>query len=115
MPLIIKYIDEKEISLDRSMLFFSFFEQDCFDKSIMFNVIKFCKANEIGYEILGEVSCSSILEDGPLYLCVDVLMDEKNEKYQLLCKEYENEDGSMKYDNCVFCYSPRGFWQKKES
>lgn len=122
MPQLIRCLDEKVIEGPEVSLYFRFVikTEDPFDEYFPENdeerleqVLKFCKKHGIEYELLGPERWSGYLSGGPMYLYVDVPFDESNEQYQLLCQEFENENGSMKYDNCMFCFAERKMMLEK--
>ena len=117
MPQLIKTIDEKGISLNRSMLYFCCNNLDDYipipDEERMNYLLDFCQKNNIKTEILGPPSWSGYIEGGPIYVYVDVPYDESDYNYQLLSKEFENPDGSPKYLHCSWYFSPKDYWQKQ--
>jgi hypothetical protein len=117
MPQSIKTIDEKGISLNRTMLYFccNYLDDDfpVTDEERMNYLLGFCQQHNIKTEIIGPPSWSVFLAGGPIYVYVNVPYDENDANYQLLSKEFKKPDGSPKYPHCSWYFSIPGYWQQQ--
>jgi hypothetical protein len=112
MSRLLRYIDKIAKENGGEILYFRCLkpdsESDAFqdnDHAMIEKVISFCSQHNIKFEKAGPSSNSGFLCGGPLYLVVFVPFDPENKKFKLLVNEYENPDGSMKYNNCTFCFT----------
>jgi hypothetical protein len=121
MPMLIEYLDHIALQKNRDILFLDFqikpegkseseAHEQLFldgpkrDEAMEAKIMAWLERENIDYCTAGPVSWSGWITGGPLYLYLDVPMDETNEDYKKLCAYLENADGSMRFQNCQFCY-----------
>jgi hypothetical protein len=129
MPMIIEYIDKIARDKKRTVLYIAF-DMDLYPEYDFENydernkLIKWLKANDIEYQECGDIASETGWEAYRGQLYIDVPMDEKDPKYQLLCEHLEYDDGSFKIEGVMFYYLPLemamknahhdepGFWKR---
>ena len=116
MPMSIEHLDHIALQKNRDILFLDFKiepegkenselpDGPKRDEAMEAKIIAWLERENIDYCYAGPVSWSGWICGGPLYLYLDVPMDEANEDYKKLCAYLENADGSMRFQNCLFCY-----------
>jgi len=113
MPMLVMYLDEKCVSLNRDILFVSFYNavpdnmvwREFRSLPIVQETEQFFIDNDIHYESIGPMSNSGVLSGTVPLLYIDVPFDESNEKYKLLVDFFEDGNGNMKDDNRVFYFA----------
>jgi len=129
MPMTIEHIDKISRDKKRDVIFINFdrkvypsFDYQEYEERT--NLINWLDENNIKYSLCGSIASENGWESyrGQLYL--DVVIDENNEQYKLICEHMDNPDGTFKIkgvESWIFPlkkalenkhHDEPGFWEK---
>lgn len=135
MPRILEHIDKIARVKQRDVLFIKFndFKDLDFIKDQKYDykkdqtrtdLVAWLDENEIPYEECFPIASENMMGSYQGQLYIDLVIDETDSKYELLCEHLENEDGSFKIKGIGFYLLPLkiamknahhdepGFWDK---
>jgi len=117
MPQLIEHIDHIAVKKRRDVTYLQIFS--CVDgvfpvndEATTLEVTSWLDKNNISWEVCALPSYNEII-GGPTLIYLDVPFEQNNQQYKLLKDYLENDDGSMKIENCDWCYMPLDNAMKK--
>ena len=129
MPQAIKHIDKIAREKNRDVIYIAFSKEIFPDYNYKEykernDLLQWLQENNIAFELCGPMASENGWESyrGQLYL--DVVIDDKEAQYQLICEHLDNPDGSFKIDGVESWIFPLeeglknkhhdepGFWEK---